>query len=77
MPELTLDEQLQVKQIATRLQRRYEGQLNLETIERFIQDTIVTDEDEWEEYIREARQHPSEDDLQQARGFARGVLARF
>lgn len=39
MPELTLEEQLQVKQIATRLQRRYEGQLNIETIERFIRDT--------------------------------------
>ena len=37
--KLTLDEELQLKQIATRLQRRYQGQLNAETIERFITDS--------------------------------------
>jgi protein-tyrosine-phosphatase len=37
--ELTTEEQLQLKQISVRLQRRFEGQLNAETIERFINDT--------------------------------------
>jgi protein-tyrosine-phosphatase len=37
--ELTVEEQLQIRQISVRLQRRYEGQLNSETIERFINDT--------------------------------------
>lgn len=37
--ELTVDEKLQIKQAAVRLQRRYEGEFNAETIERFITDT--------------------------------------
>lgn len=45
-------------------------------IERFIHRTIVTDEGEWQEYIQEARKHPDEDDLRQAREFALGVLTR-
>jgi len=45
-------------------------------IEQFIHSTIVTDDDEWEEYIQEVREHPDEDDLQQAREFAQQVLAR-
>lgn len=40
--ELTTEEQLQIRQIAVRLQRRYEGELNAETIERFITDTRDT-----------------------------------
>jgi hypothetical protein len=36
----------------------------------------VTDEGEWQEYIQEARKHPNEDDLRQAREFALGVLTR-
>ena len=39
-------------------------------IERFIHSSIVTQEDEWQEYIQEARRHPDEDDLRQAREFA-------
>lgn len=37
--ELTVEEQLEVRQAAVRLRRKYEGQLNAETIERFITDT--------------------------------------
>ena len=46
-------------------------------IEQFIHSTIVTDEDEWEEYIGEVRKHPDEDDLRKAREFAQEVLARY
>ena len=35
---------------------------------------IVTDEDKWQAYIQEAREHPDEDDLRKARDFARAVL---
>jgi flavodoxin I len=45
-------------------------------IERFIHSTIVTDEGERQEYIQEARRHPDEEDLRQAREFAQDVLAR-
>ena len=43
-------------------------------IEQFIHSMIVTDEDEWEEYVQEARKHPDEDDLRKAREFAREVM---
>jgi flavodoxin len=46
-------------------------------IEHFIHSAIVTDEDEWQEYIAEVRKHPDEDDLCQARRFARQVLSRL
>jgi flavodoxin len=46
-------------------------------IEQFIHNTIVTDKDEWEEYIQEVKKHPNENDLRNAREFARQVLARF
>ena len=46
-------------------------------IEQFIHNNIVTDEDEWQEYIQEARQHPNEDDLGKARAFAQAVLAQM
>jgi arsenate reductase len=38
--ELTTAEQLQIKEAAVRLQRRFEGQLNAETIERFMNDSL-------------------------------------
>jgi flavodoxin len=44
-------------------------------IEAFIHSTIVTDEDEWRAYTEEARKHPNEEDLQNARAFARQALA--
>jgi multimeric flavodoxin WrbA len=46
-------------------------------IERFIRSTILTDEEEWEAYIREARGHPSEDDLRKAREFGQEVQAKL
>jgi flavodoxin I len=46
-------------------------------IEQFIHSAIVTDEDEWQEYIQEVRKHPDEDDLRKAREFAQAVLAGF
>ena len=45
-------------------------------IEQFIHSTIVTDEDEWQEYIQEARNHPDGHDLRKARVFAQEALAR-
>jgi flavodoxin len=46
-------------------------------IAQFIHHSIVTDEEEWAEYIEEATKHPDEEDLRKAREFARDVLARF
>jgi hypothetical protein len=43
-------------------------------IEAFIRNTIVTDRDEWETYIAEVREHPDEEDLQEARDFAQQML---
>lgn len=38
--ELTTAEKLQIKEAATRLQRRFDGRLNSETIERFMNDSL-------------------------------------
>ncbi|MFC2079718.1 flavodoxin family protein [Candidatus Bipolaricaulota bacterium] len=46
-------------------------------IETFIRNTIITDEAEWAEYLDEVRQHPSDQDIQDARAFARGVLEKL
>jgi len=43
-------------------------------IETFIHNTIVTDKEEWESYIREVREHPNKADLQHARECAQRVL---
>jgi flavodoxin len=43
-------------------------------IEAFIHNQIVTDEDEWAEYVAEVRTHPDEADLERARAFAAEVL---
>jgi len=43
-------------------------------IEAFIRDTIITDDADWTEYLEEVRQHPNDQDLQDARAFARGAL---
>jgi flavodoxin I len=45
-------------------------------IEAFIHSVIVTDEEEWVVYTAEARKHPNEEDLEQAREFARTVLSQ-
>lgn len=39
---LTTGEQLQIREAAGRLQRRFDGQLNAETIERFMNDSLDT-----------------------------------
>ena len=46
-------------------------------IEIFIHREIITDVEEWEEYIEGARKHPDEDDLANARVFAREMLAKL
>ena len=43
-------------------------------IEAFIHSTIIPDEEEWNEYVTEARKHPNEEDMEQAREFARAML---
>lgn len=45
-------------------------------IEAFIHNTILTDDDEWETYIAEVREHPNAEDLQKASEFAWQVLDR-
>jgi flavodoxin len=44
-------------------------------IEAFIRREIVTEDDEWEEYIAEVRKHPDENDMEKARQFARECLS--
>jgi flavodoxin len=45
-------------------------------IATFIHQTIVTDDDEWERYIAEVNKHPDEEDLRQAKDFARHVVSQ-
>lgn len=45
-------------------------------IQEFIKKEILVSTNEWEEYIEEARKHPSPEDLQKAKEFARGVLSK-
>ena len=45
-------------------------------VETFIHNTIVTDGTEWEAYVGEVRKHPTQEDLEKAAAFARGVLAK-
>ena len=40
MSRLTVEEQLQIKQSAAALQRRWKGQMNVETIERFLMESL-------------------------------------
>lgn len=44
-------------------------------IAAFIHNTVVPDEKQWEAYIAGAREHPTEEDIEAARQFARNVLA--
>lgn len=46
-------------------------------IEEFIRSTIVPDEDEWRSFVLEIRKHPDARDLEDARAFARSVLASY
>lgn len=45
-------------------------------IEVFIRDTVMPDEEQWAEYIEDARKHPTADDIEAAREFTRGTLAK-
>lgn len=45
-------------------------------ISNFIHETIITNEDEWEEYIKEVVKHPNEKDIQNARKFANDILSQ-
>ena len=43
-------------------------------IQEFINRDVLTSPDEWEGYIKEVRKHPSSEDLQKAKKFAREIL---
>ncbi|TET62657.1 hypothetical protein E3J49_07645 [Candidatus Bathyarchaeota archaeon] len=45
-------------------------------MQEFIRRTIITSPDEWEEYIKEVMKHPTPEDLQKAREFAREVISQ-
>jgi flavodoxin len=45
-------------------------------IEAFIQSTIITDEAQWAKYAERVHEHPTLEDLEAARQFARAVIAR-
>ncbi|MGB2983441.1 MAG: flavodoxin family protein [Candidatus Bipolaricaulia bacterium] len=45
-------------------------------VEAFIRSTIVTDEAQWNAFIEDARKHPTTEDIEAARAFAREVLAK-
>jgi len=44
-------------------------------IQAFIRIAIIRSGDEWETYIREARKHPSQEDLEKAPDFARKIMS--
>jgi flavodoxin len=45
-------------------------------IANFIHETIISNEDEWEEYIEEVSKHPNVNDMQNARQFANDILSQ-
>jgi len=44
------------------------------SIERFIHAKIITEEDEWEEYLEEVVTHPDGKDIENAKAFAKEIL---
>ena len=44
-------------------------------IQTFIRSAIIKPDDEWETYIREARKHPSQEDLDKASDFTRKIMS--
>ena len=46
-------------------------------IEAFIHDTVIPDEEQWAEYIEDARKHPTANDIEAAREFTRSALAKY
>lgn len=45
-------------------------------IQEFIKKEVIVSADEWEAYMKDVTKHPSIEDLQKAKEFARGVLSR-
>lgn len=45
-------------------------------IEMFVHKQIITDDDEWEEYILEVVKHPNEEDIENAKAFAKEILSK-
>lgn len=45
-------------------------------IETFIHHVIITSDEEWKEYLPEIRNHPSSEDLKNARDFARTIIRK-
>lgn len=44
-------------------------------IEAFIRGKVIPDEKQWDEYIADARKHPTAEDIEAAKEFARNLLA--
>jgi flavodoxin I len=45
-------------------------------IEAFIKNTIIQNEEEWDEYLEDVRKHPSSEDLENTKLFAKRVTTR-
>ena len=48
-----------------------------EPIEHFIHQEIITDEDEWNEYLPELREHPDSTDIENAKKFAQEMIGKI
>ena len=46
-------------------------------IEKFIRKQVITEEEEWETYIKIARQHPKDEDIQNAKQFTKEILSKM
>ncbi len=46
-------------------------------IENFIRQEIITDEDEWNEYLPDLRKHPDANDIENAKKFAQEILGKL
>jgi len=47
------------------------------SIEHFIHQEIITDEDEWNEYLPELRKHPTPQDIENAKNFAEEMIDKL
>ena len=48
-----------------------------EPIEKFIRQAIITDDDEWKEYLPELRKHPDSTDIENAKKFAQEIIEKL
>ncbi len=46
-------------------------------IEAFIRQVVITDDDEWNEYLPELRKHPDSNDIEDAKVFAQEILDKL